>query len=464
MSVVGLGITAGAPPAVAATKTAKTPVTRSTPGAVPSTTAAAINRRHARTPRSRASHLASATLVAAEPIGVGRTHPRRAAHRQAAAVALAALVESLPGSEATLPAGIASDCSTDVSRPLDAWLNSLPAGSTWTPAPGACFQVDSGLELRFPSDLTINGGTFRDDTTKAPRSRGHGTQKGHAAIEALGGTGLVLENITIVGAHKGFSYRPSLAFEGGIQLDGTADATISNVSVTHTFGDGINLEPLRGGSDYRSRRIVQPVEDLTVSGVTIKGAGRQGITAASVDGATITNVHISGVGFDAFDFESDQANEGAKNVMIDGCTFSGINISMKGPATGPITLQNCTMGKTNRGDAVRISNTSGKPLSGPIVLSHDVLRCAASAYVSCFQLGGASDVTVQNTAVTIGFHGDALHESAYTVSNGSHVTFADDIVSGFGRVGTSRGDSTATVTGGIWAGMGCGGHAVCPAR
>jgi len=394
----------------------------------------------------------------------GRTHPRRAANRQAASVALASMVDALPGTEAALPAGIAADCSSDVSRLLDAWLNSLPPGSMWTPAPGACFQVDSGLELRFPTDLTIDGGTFEDPTTTAPRDRGHGTQRGHAAIEALGGTGLVLENLNIVGAHKGFSYRPALAFEGGIQLDGTADATISDVNVTHTFGDGIDLEPLRGGSDYRSGAIVQPVENLTVIGVTIKGAGRQGITAASVDGATMTNVHISGVGFDAFDFEADQANEGAKNVMIDGCTFSGINISMKGPATGPITLQNCTMLKTNRGDAVRISNTSGKALSGPIVLSNDVLRCAASAYVSCFQFGGASDVTVQNTAVTIGFHGDALHESAYTVSNGSHVTFADDIVSGFGQVGTSRGGSTATVTGGTWASMGCGGHAVCPAR
>jgi hypothetical protein len=425
----------------ATTSTAKAPATRV------STVATPARRAHPR----RATH-------------VPRTHPRRAGTRQAAAAALASLVEALPGTEAVLPTGIASDCSTDVSRPLDAWLNSLPAGSTWTIPPGDCFQVDSGLELRFLSDLTINGGTFEDETAKAPASSGHGTQRGHAAIEALGGSGLVLENMSIVGAHMGYSYRPALAFEGGIQLDGTAGATIANVSINHTFGDGINLEPLRGGSDYRSGKIVQPVEDLTVNGVTIHGAGRQGITAASVDGASITNVHISGVGFNAFDFESDQKNEGAKNVMIDGCTFSGLNISMRGPATGPITMQNCTMTKTNRGDAVRISNKSGKALSGPIVLSDDVLRCAASAYVSCFQLGGATNVTVEHTAVTIGWHGDALHESAYTVSNGSHVNFANDTVTGFGRLGTTRGGSTATVTGGTWASMGCGGHAVCPPR
>jgi hypothetical protein len=127
-------------------------------------------------------------------------------------------------------------------------------------------------------------------------------------------------------------------------------------------------------------------------------------------------------------------------------------------------VRNCTMPRTDHGDAVRIVNTTGKPMSGPIVFSDDVLRCAASVYVSCFQLGGASDMTVQNSNVTIGFHHDAIHESAYTVSNGSHVTFADDVVHGFGRVGTTRPGSTATVTGGAWTGLGCRAPAVCPAR
>jgi hypothetical protein len=127
-------------------------------------------------------------------------------------------------------------------------------------------------------------------------------------------------------------------------------------------------------------------------------------------------------------------------------------------------MENCTMPKTRGGDAVIVRNTSGKPFAGPVVLSDDVLRCGASDYVSCFELGGASDLTVKNSTVTIGFRSDTIHESAYTARDGSHVTFADDVVSGFGRVGVSAADSTATVAGGTWAGLACNGHTVCPAH
>jgi len=120
------------------------------------------------------------------------------------------------------------------------------------------------------------------------------------------------------------------------------------------------------------------------------------------------------------------------------------------------------MPKTRSGDAVIVRNTSGKPFAGPIVLDDDVLRCGASDYVSCFQLRGASDLTVKNSNVTIGFPSDTIHESAYTANHGSHVTFADDVVRGFGRTGFSAADSTATVAGGSWSGLRCSGHTVCP--
>jgi hypothetical protein len=379
-------------------------------------------------------------------------------------VALAAAALRTPFTAVTAPAAIADDCSSDVSLALATWLNGLAAGSTWTPPASACYLVDKGMQLRFRAALTIDGGSFDAmNATDLPQT-GHGSNLGHPTFEFLGGSGITLENLRIVGAHNGFGYRPALAFQAGIQLDGTMGASIDNVSISRTFGDGINLEPLRGGSDYRSGHIAAPVEDLSVNNVTIKGAGRQGITPASVNGATFSNVSITGVAFNAWDFEADQRDEGAKNVVIDGCVFSGLNISMAGNATGPITIRNCTMPKTNMGDAVRIDNTSAKPLSGPIVLADDVFRCAASVYVSCFQMGGASDVTIENSSVTIGFHHDAIHESAYTVSNGSHVTFADDVVHGFGRVGTIHDVSTATVSGGAWSSSGCGWPAVCPAR
>ena len=397
--------------------------------------------------------------------GTGHRPPYafRAPVRQARAEALAAAAKGLAVA-VTAPAGIAADCSTDTSRALGTWLNGLAAGSVWTPPASACYRIDKGVQLRFVAALTIDGGTFEDLNTTAPPQTGHGTNLGRPAFDALGGAQITLENLRIVGAHTGWGYRAALAFQAGIDLQGTVGATITNVSISRTFGDGINLEPLRGGSDYRSGHIANPVENLRVAHVTIKQAGRQGITPASVNGATFSDVSVTGVGFNAWDFESDQRDEGAKNVLVDHCIFSGINITMAGAAVGPITFSNCTMPKTNLGDAVRIRNTSGKPFSGPIVFANDVFRCAASVYVSCFQLGAGSDVTVQDSTVTIGFHRDTIHEAAYSVGNGSHVTFADDVVHGFGHVGTTQAGGTTTVSGGTWTGMSCRSPAVCPAR
>jgi hypothetical protein len=436
------------------------PGTTSTPTGVPTAAVDMASFRAVKSGRHKVKKVRTASVVVAN----GAPIPHRASVRQADTVAAAAAAALSPPTAVTVPAGIADDCSVDVSRPLAGWLNSLPAGSRWAPAPSACFLINHGEQIQFPADLTIDGGTFEDLNTTSPTQNGAGTQAGHPAFEIEGGADVKLENMTIVGAHNGWSYRPSLAFQAGIQLDGTEGAAIDNVSVTKTFGDGLNLEPLRGGSDYRSGGIVNPVENLSVDTLTIRQTGRQGITPASVNGATFTNVHISGVAFDAFDFEADQRTEGAKNVTINGCTFSGINISMQGPATGPITVTDCTMPKTNRGDAIRIENTGGKPFSGPVVFTNDVLRCAASVYVSCIELGGASNVAVQNSTVTIGFHRDAIHEAAYTANHGSHVVFTDDVVNGFGHVGMTNDGSTATVSGGTWTGKSCHWPAVCPAR
>jgi hypothetical protein len=449
------------------TTSTTTSTTEANPGPTSTTTevpAAAVDMAAFRAVKPHGHKTKNKVRTASVVVAKGAPYPHRASVRQADTVAAATAAALSPPTDVTAPAGIADDCSSDVSQALAGWLNSLPAGSRWTPAPTDCFLINHGEQIRFPADLTIDGGRFEDLNTTSPSQNGAGTQAGHPAFEIEGGADVTLENMTIVGAHKGWSYRPSLAFQAGIQLDGTEGAAIDNVSVTKTFGDGLNLEPLRGGSDYRSGGIVNPVENLSVDNLTIKQAGRQGITPASVNGATFTNVHISGVAFDAFDFEADQRTEGAKNVTINGCTFSGINISMQGPATGPITVTNCTMPKTNRGDAIRIENTGGKPFSGPVVFTNDVLRCAASVYVSCIELGGASNVAVQNSTVTIGFHRDAIHEAAYTANHGSHVVFTDDVVNGFGHVGITNDGSTATVTGGTWTGKSCHWPAVCPAR
>jgi hypothetical protein len=71
-------------------------------------------------------------------------------------------------------------------------------------------------------------------------------------------------------------------------------------------------------------------------------------------------------------------------------------------------------------------------------------------------------VIVQNTTLTVGFRGDATHESVYSMDGNSHIVFTDDVVQGYGEVGNARVGSTATVVGGTWTGEPCKWPDVCP--
>ena len=346
------------------------------------------------------------------------------------------------------PASIDADCKTDVSSSLQAWLRSLPPATTVTIPRRACYRVDKGIELTEPRGLTIYGGTFRDDTV-APS----GHSKGSPVFTVLGGSRVSLEAMHISGSNRG-GYHARLAFAGGIELEGTSQATIRGVIFTDTFGDGITLAPLRGGANHNSGRILAPAVDVTVRDVTVTGVGRQGITMASVSGALLTDVVVTRPGLDTFDVEADQPNEGARNVTIDGCAASGGLLFFanggagSGKSTGNITVENCTMAKPEGGSAVLVERPAGGRVDrGPFVFSSDELWCGASAYVACVQLAGAQ---VTLSGVTLRFPRSTTHEAVYHLGAGSTATFQNDVVEGYGRKGKAVAGSTARVSGGRW--------------
>jgi hypothetical protein len=319
------------------------------------------------------------------------------------------------------------------------------------------------VDLNDCTGVTFNGGTWNDPNTSSGKAYGGGVGRGRPAFKLVGGTNITLENLSVAGVNKG-GYQESLAFNGGIETEGTAGLTLTNVKVAHVFGDCLTLAPLRSGTG--TNFIVAPVRGLTVTGFSGTACGRQGIALASVDGASLTNVSIGNTGFDPFDAEADQATrEGAKNVTVSQCSFTGlVAITAAGGSTGPITFSHCTMSGTSSGDVLLVSNTSPHQQAdaGAITFSDDTLRCGASIYVSCFQLGGATNVVVQDTTLTVGFAGDATHESVYSMDGNSHIVFSDDVVRGYGQVGTARVGSSVTVTGGTWTAENCKWPNVCP--
>ncbi|HEY7946484.1 MAG TPA: right-handed parallel beta-helix repeat-containing protein, partial [Acidimicrobiales bacterium] len=290
-----------------------------------------------------------------------------------------------------------------------------------------------------------------DPTTTSGPNHGHGTPHGLPVFTVIGGTNVTFENQIFAGVDA-HGYDPAVAFQHAIQLQGTIGATVSHVKIRKLFGDGIDLEPLRGGSDHKSGGIINPSENVTISDVSIVGTGRNGITMASADGVTVTNVTMSNIGRDAFDLESDQSTEGAKNVLINGCTYNQLfNIKSAGTHTGPITVENCTMQRHSSGGwALNIDNPQGVPDAGPIVFNNDLFLCGASVYVACFNLVGATNLTVENSTARLGFPGDAIHEAPYSARAHTGASFTNDLVSGYGRCCKVVGGSTVTVTGGSW--------------
>ena len=262
-----------------------------------------------------------------------------------------------PAATVSPPASVPSNCSSDVSQRLQNWLQKLPAGTTVGVPPGACYLINEGLQLVGLQGLTVSGGTWEDETTPPP---GTSPKVNNAEFWLVGGSDITLENMTITGANPGGYYEPG-AFMAGIRSDGVLGLNIENVLIAHTYGDGIELNALRGAQDD-SGTILDTTNTVTISNVHIDGPGRQGITLDSVDHALISSVRLDHVGQNVFDVEADQGNEGAANVTIDGCTAGQGNHGLffaNGGAGGAywtrnITVENCTMEAIQNGDAVLV--------------------------------------------------------------------------------------------------------------
>jgi hypothetical protein len=362
------------------------------------------------------------------------------------------LVPAPSGPSVAPPAAIAADCSTDVSVPLQRWLKSLAPGQTVVVPAGACYLVSEGVKLKNAQGLTLYGGTYRS----AARPAGQNPRdKGRPVFTLLGGSGVTLEAMKITGANPG-GYHPRLAFAGGIEIEGTARATVRGVTVSGTYGDGVTVAPLRGGANHNSGTIVAVPSQLVMADLTVSGVGRQGIAFASVAGATVTDVVIENPGLDTFDFEADQWNEGATDVTIDGCRAAGGALFLANGGAGnarhtrDITVDHCTMAKPEGGSAVlvvRPPSSRGAALRGPFTLSDDDLWCGASVYVACVQLSGGQ---VDISASVLRFPPGTVHEPVVHLVSGAQATFTDVAVHGFGRVGYVSPTSSLHVSGGQW--------------
>ena len=298
-----------APPATTEPTTTTVPSTSTTTTIVPSTTTTTTTVPSTTTATTTSPVAPTTTVPPASPVVLGPTPT------------------STPVSPVPPRSAIATDCSTNVSTVLNAYLNALPNGAVFASPATACYLVDKGIKITHP--LVIIGGKFVDQSTTVPPAvPGRGAPSLHPIILINYTSDVTIEDVNLVGADTTGAYRPALVGQSGIDVRSSSNVTIVNATTLDTFGDGLTLFLAPGHG---------PDRDITVKGLTITKAGRQGITPAFVSGADFTNVNIVSAADNAWDFESDIRGVGSGGITITDSTWKG-PVNMIEPLNGPLTF------------------------------------------------------------------------------------------------------------------------------
>jgi len=299
---------------------------------------------------------------------------------------------------------IAADCSVDVSAQLTAYLAALPSGSVFTSPAGACYQVDEGITISHP--LTINGGTWKDMT-----DTGTGPNQGYRPIIALReADNSALENLTVEGVNTTRGFKGGRVGEAGVKVYSSSHVTITNVTATDTFGDGLEMVADSGRNWKLGGPVKTPDSDIRVDGFTSMLSGRCGMTPAEVVDSTFDHIYLYQSATRSIDFESDIAGQGAGSDHFNNVVAShGINMveTLKGPITFDHTAMTGRFFLTeSQGQAVTYENGS--------------FLCERRAPGSCVEVKVGA-LTVTNTTLSYLAGHQPVTEVGYQADPGAQV-------------------------------------------
>jgi hypothetical protein len=202
------------------------------------------------------------------------------------------------------PSGIDATGSSDVTARLQAFLDSVPDGSTISFPAGARYRVEGTLRLVKRNNLTVigNGALFYAQTP-GDRSRSHW------ALE--GGSNIVIRTMTIKGANPFAgtgveAYDSSREAQHAISAGNVLGLEIDHVTATDVYGDFVYLGAQFGGW----------VENAYIHDNHFERNGRQGISVTGGRNVRIVNNYIGQTRRSTFDLEPNGDRWGADNVLI----------------------------------------------------------------------------------------------------------------------------------------------------
>lgn len=195
----------------------------------------------------------------------------------------------------SVPASIAADCSRDVTSELNAWIRSVPDGSTLTFGAGACYRIDKTLDVVDRSGLTFDGNS---STFKATTQGDSGRAQWHAE----GGGNLTFKAMTVQGVNTKGEWNSAYEWQHNFSIAGVQGMVLDSVTAKYSHGDWVAVNPDRRNEGTDPGRAI-PGRNVRITNSSFINAGRQGISCTHCDGLTIEGNYLNGTGQSMFDLE-----------------------------------------------------------------------------------------------------------------------------------------------------------------
>jgi hypothetical protein len=269
----------------------------------------------------------------------------------------------LPPTGISVPSTINSIGTADASSALNAWLGTVPDGSTIVFTAGGLYRMDRGLKFSNRHNLVLDG--------NGATLKGNGDVWETSSLIALwgGNTGITIRNFNLVGN----SSTPGLFQAGkegahGILVDGGSNIDVSNVTVSAVWGDAVYVGLWADGVRFHDSHVVS--------------AGRNGVTIIAGRNVTAQRVAFDTSGYCTFDIEPNSSTEGASNIAFlnnTAGTWSNSFLSADGAAgstvNGVTVDGNTVTGRSlrtiidlsRRQNIVFTNNTSQWAAGGPVL-------------------------------------------------------------------------------------------------
>ena len=312
------------------------------------------------------------------------------------------------GNVYTVPASIDSSGGSDVTTALNAFIASVPNGSTISFKAGGHYRSEGILSVVSRSNLTFDGnGATIYATSNTSANRRNWNVKASS--------GITFEQMTVQGANPNpGTYDPNHEFEHGFWIDGSSGIEISHVTMTRNRGDCVYLSDAGGALPWSS--------NIWIHDSTCTGNGRMGIAIVAARHVTIEHNTFSSIAYQVFDLEPNKQSpaQGSSYVMIRDNTIHGPlkDYLVGADGWGPIDHLTVT-GNTVIGGTLRITV---RPMAGSgyrrsaIVITDNTATASSSGPLMYFAANDGLTVTGNTQPMSSG--------SLATVSDSTNVTIS----------------------------------------